>query len=112
MDVPITRTCVENLLESVSVTLPILLFLGDVFDPEADDRTVLQEPHFGDHRVAEKAEHREWGNKLVGQKERANVRVVRAARIPILRGSDLNSERTFDDRFPSCGHVAKDAVHV
>ena len=66
-------------MESVSVTLLILLFLGYVFDPEADDRSVLHEPHFRDHRAAEKAEHRERGNKLAGKKERANVRVVRAA---------------------------------
>ncbi len=79
MDVPITRTCVKTLVESVSVTLLILFFQGDVFDPEADDRSVLHEPHFGDHRAAEKAEHRQRGNKLLGKKERANVRVVRAA---------------------------------
>ncbi|MBC7815993.1 MAG: hypothetical protein IAG10_03740 [Planctomycetaceae bacterium] len=96
----------------IAEALLIPLLLGDVFDPEADDGTVLHEPSLRHVRVAKNAEHGERRNELLRQEERADVRIAFRAGVPILRGRYTYRECPFNDRFAASRDVAKDSKAV
>ena len=84
MDVPVTRTSVEDFANAIAESFLVLLLLRDVFDTKADDRTVFHEPSFRDVRIAQNAENGERSNELLGEKERANVGICWTSAVPIL----------------------------